>query len=204
MSDKAKRVALYCRVSTSDQTTENQKRDLTRFCESRGWHIVRVFEDTGISGAQESRPQLNELMAQARQCRFDAVMVWKFDRFARSTQHLLQALQEFKPLGIDFVSYSEGIDTSTPMGKMTFTFLGAIAEFERELIRERTKAGVARARAEGAKLGRPRVAFDVQKAVELRNTGLGFKQVARALGIPRTTLFRAIRGIPQTCVASNG
>lgn len=202
---KATRCAIYCRVSTDAQNTENQKRDLLRYCESRGWEIVETFEDVGISGAKDDRPGLNALMKAARQKKFGAVVVWKFDRFARSTQHLLRALEEFHALDVDFVSYSEGIDTSTPMGKMIFTFLGAIAEFERSLIQERVKAGISRKRAENptGAWGRPRRAIDVPRALELRAQGLGYKQIAKALGVPRTTLYRTLSAIPQSPLAQS-
>ena len=136
------KVAVYCRVSTDDQTVENQKRDLLRYCQSREWDVVQVFEDTGISGAQRDRPALDDLMKQARQRRFDVVLVARFCRFARSTEHLLAALNEFRSLGVDFVSLNEGIDTSTPMGKMIFVLLSAIYEFEREVIRSRVRSGI--------------------------------------------------------------
>lgn len=193
---KAQRVAIYCRVSTTDQTVENQKHDLTRYCEARAMKVVGVFEDIGVSGAQSSRPAVDALMNAARRREFDVVLVWRFDRFARSTQHLLQALQEFRELGIDFVSNSEGIDTSTSVGKMVFTFLSAIAEFERDIIRERVRAGIARAKAEGKHCGRPRKGIDLARAVELRRQGLGYKQIAKALGIPRSTLHSYLRNLP--------
>jgi len=186
------RIALYCRVSTSGQTTENQKRDLTRYCDSRDWPVAQVFEDVGVSGAKDSRPALDDLMRQAKQKKFNTVVVWKFDRFARSTQHLLQALQEFQALGIDFVSYSEGIDTSTPMGKMIFTFLAAIAEFERSLIKERVKAGIERAKAQGVHCGRPRVGFDVNKALRLKREGMSWSQLAKRMKVSVSTLRRTL------------
>ena len=186
------RCAVYCRVSTSDQTTENQKRDLTRYCESRDWVTAHVYEDVGISGAQDQRPALDELMLQARKQKFDVVLVWKFDRFARSVQHLLQALQEFQGLGIDFVSYSEGVDTSTAMGRMVFTFLGAIAEFERSLLRERVKAGMDRAKAEGVHCGRPRVGFDVNEALRLKQEGLSWSQLAKRTKVSVSSLRRTL------------
>jgi len=189
---KKTRCAVYCRVSTSDQTTENQKRDLTRYCESRDWAIAHVFEDVGVSGAQDRRPALDELMLQARKREFDVVLVWKFDRFARSVQHLLTALQEFQGLGLDFVSYSEGIDTSTAMGRMVFTFLGAIAEFERSLLRERVKAGMARAKAEGVHCGRPRVGFDVNEALRLKQEGMSWSQLARRMNVSVSSLRRTL------------
>jgi len=183
-----KRTAIYLRVSKPGQTTENQKRDLTRYCEARNLEITEIFEDHGISGAKESRPALDDLMKKARQRKFDMVLVWKFDRFARSTSHLLSALNEFKDLGIDFISYSEGIDTSTSVGKMVFTFLGAIAEFERSLIQERVQCGINRARENGVKFGRPHKGFDVERALSLREQGYGFRKMAKELNVSVGTL----------------
>jgi DNA invertase Pin-like site-specific DNA recombinase len=195
---KATRCAIYCRVSTDAQNTENQKRDLLRYCESRGWEIFETFEDVGISGAKDDRPGLNALMKAAKQRQFTSVVVWKFDRFARSTQHLLRALEEFRALGIDFVSCSEGIDTSTPMGKMIFTFLGAIAEFERSLIQERVKAGIARAQEDGVHCGRPRVGFDVNTAIELKRQGLSWKKLSTRMGVSISTLRRVLTPLMST------
>lgn len=127
-----------------------------RYCKAREMAVFRVYDDSGVSGAVDQRSALDELFTDARRQKFDMVLVWRFDRFARSVTHLLHSLEEFRSLGIDFVSFTEGIDTSTPMGKMIFTFLAAIAEFERSLIRERVKAGIARAQAEGIHCGRPR------------------------------------------------
>lgn len=128
-------------------------RELQQFAEARGWQIEGAYVDAGVSGAKGSRPELNRLMADAHRRRFDVVCVWRFDRFARSVSHLLRALETFKALGTDFVSFSEQMDTSTPAGKMVFTVLGAVAELERSLIVERVKAGLRNARAKGRKLG---------------------------------------------------
>jgi DNA invertase Pin-like site-specific DNA recombinase len=126
---------------------------LGEFCAHRGWSVAEEYVDVGISGSKEDRAELNRLMADAHRRRFDAVVVWKFDRFARSVSHLLRALETFKALGIDFVSLSEQVDTSTPTGKMVFTVLGAVAELERSLIAERVRAGIRNARAKGKRLG---------------------------------------------------
>lgn len=184
--------AIYCRVSTTDQTTENQKRALLQYCESRDWEIVDTYEDKGVSGAKDSRPALDRMMKAARQRKFSTVVVWKFDRFARSVNHLLRALEEFRSLDVDFVSQSEGIDTSTPMGKMIFTFLGAIAEFERSLIQERVKAGIARAQDGGVHCGRPRVGFDVNAAIEMKRQGVSWSKLAKRMGVSVSTLRRVV------------
>jgi DNA invertase Pin-like site-specific DNA recombinase len=143
------RAALYARVSTANngQDPTTQTRELREYCERRGWNVVGEYVDVGISGAKEKRPELDRLMVDGHKRRFDAVIVWKFDRFARSVSYLLRALETFRSLGIEFVSFSEQMDTTTPAGKMVFTVLGAVAELERSLIVERVKAGLRNARA---------------------------------------------------------
>jgi len=156
MKTQTTRAAIYARVSTNNgQDPGMQLRDLREYCQNRRWKITDEYVDAGISGATDSRPQLNRLMADANRCRFDVVVVWDFSRFARSASHLLRALEAFSALGIDFVSLREQIDTSTAAGKMVFTVLGAVAELERSLIGERVKAGLRNARANGSRLGRP-------------------------------------------------
>src|SRR5436853_193858 len=158
--------ALYMRVSTKGhgQTTDTQAVALREYAERRGFDVVGEYRDEGISGSKDSRPALDKLMKDARTRHFDVVIVARFDRFARSVSHLLRALEEFNHLGINFVSLSESIDTSTPMGKMIFTVLGAVAELERNLIKERVHMGISRARKEGKQLGRPKRIFDREKA----------------------------------------
>src|ERR1700726_2612071 len=186
------KVAIYARVSTTNhgQDVKVQTRDLEQFAQARGWQLIDSYLDTGISGSKDSRPELNRLMADAHQRRFDAVVVWKFDRFARSVSHLLRALENFQALGIDFVSLTEGVDTSTPTGKMVFTVLGAVAELERSLIVERVKAGLRNARAKGKTLGRPRVAVDPRRIATLRAEGRSWRAVAKQLGVGVGTLYR--------------
>ncbi|HKD64572.1 MAG TPA: recombinase family protein [Candidatus Acidoferrales bacterium] len=150
-----RRAALYARVSSSDQNPAMQMRELREFCKAREWTISDEYIDRGISGAKDSRPQLDRLMSDAHHRRFDVVAVWRFDRAARSVSHLLRALETFRSLGIEFVSLSEQIDTTTPTGKMVFTVLGAVAELERSLIGERVRAGLRNAKAKGTRLGRP-------------------------------------------------
>jgi DNA invertase Pin-like site-specific DNA recombinase len=170
-----------------------QLRDLREYCKRRGWKIAAAYVDEGISGAKDSRPELNKLMADAHRRRFDAVVVWKFDRFARSVSHLLRALENFQALGIEFVSLSECLDTSTPAGKMVFTVLGAVAELERSLIGERVRAGLRNARAKGIRLGRPRVAIDATEIRRLRSAGASWRAVGRALGVSHATALHASR-----------
>jgi DNA invertase Pin-like site-specific DNA recombinase len=187
------RVAIYARVSTINhgQDVGLQTRELRQFAEARGWTASGEYIDAGVSGAKDSRPELNRLMADAHKRRFDIVCVWRFDRFARSVSHLLRALETFKALGIDFVSYSEQMDTSTPAGKMVFTVLGAVAELERSLIVERVRAGLRNARAKGKRLGRPRVAVDVVKIASLRASGASWQNITHQLGISAGTAKRA-------------
>jgi DNA invertase Pin-like site-specific DNA recombinase len=189
------RAAIYARVSTSNhgQDVGMQTRELRQFCEARGWQVAAEYVDEGVSGAKDSRPELNRLMADAARRRFDAVVVWKFDRFARSVSHLLRALETFNSLGIAFVSLSEQTDTSTPTGKMIFTVLGAVAELERSLIAERVRAGLRNARAKGKRLGRPRVAVDAARIASLRASGQSWPQIAKALGLSVGTVYQAGR-----------
>ena len=147
-----------------------QTRELEQFAQARGWRVTGQYVDAGVSGAKDSRPELNRLIADAHKRRFDVVCVWRFDRFARSVSHLLRALEMFKALGIDFVSFSEQMDTSTPAGKMVFTVLGAVAELERSLIVERVRAGLRNARAKGKRLGRPRLPVDAARIGRLRSS----------------------------------
>ncbi len=189
------KVALYARVSTSDkgQDPEMQLRELREYCQRRGWVIVGEYVDIGVSGSKESRPQLNRLMLDAKKRKFDAIAVWRFDRFARSVSHLLRALEEFQSLGVEFVSYSESIDTSTPMGKMVYTILGATAELERNLIIERIRAGVRNAQAKGKRLGRPKVMVNAATVASMRAAGHSYRSVAAALGVSVGTVHAAVQ-----------
>jgi len=187
------RVAIYARVSTANngQDPTMQTRELREYCERRGWTVAGEYVDVGISGTKEKRPELDRLMADAHKRRFDAVCVWRFDRFARSVSHLLRALETFKALGIDFVSFSEQMDTSTPAGKMVFTVLGAVAELERSLTVERVRAGLRNARAKGKTLGRPRVTVDAARIAALRSQGLSWAKIGEALGLGEGTVRRS-------------
>ena len=186
------RVAIYARVSTANngQDPTMQTRELREYCERRGWTVTGEYVDVGISGTKEKRPELDRLMADAHRRRFDCVVVWKFDRFARSVSHLLRALETFKAQGIEFVSFSEQMDTSTPAGKMVFTVLGAVAELERSLIVERVKAGLRNAKAKGKRLGRPRAVVDHRRVTALRAKGVGWKRIAAEMGVGVGTIYR--------------
>ncbi len=187
------KAALYARVSTANngQNPEVQLRELREYCQRRGWELAGEYTDVGISGTKEKRPELDRLLAEAHRRRFDAVIVWKFDRFARSVSHLLRALETFQALGIEFVSLTEGVDTSTPAGKMVFTVLGAVAELERSLIVERVKAGLRNARAKGKRLGRPRAILNARKIGDLRAAGRSWRKIARVMECSARTCRRA-------------
>ncbi len=184
------RVALYARVSTTDQSTDSQLLDLRRYVSERGWNSFKEYVDEGISGTKDSRPALNELMNDAKKRRFDVVLVWRVDRFARSTKHLILALEEFKNLGIDFVSYQENIDTSSPLGSAIFTIISAVAQLERDIIAERVKAGLRRAKENGKKLGRPPKKVDEYEIRRLRSEGRSLRQIATELNVSKNTVVR--------------
>jgi DNA invertase Pin-like site-specific DNA recombinase len=190
-------VALYARISTSNhgQDVGLQLGDLREYVRARGWHIAGEYVDQGISGSVESRPELNRLMADARKRRFDVVACWRFDRFARSTKHLLLALEEFRSLGIQFLSYQENIDTTSPLGQAVFTIVAAVATLERDLIRDRVRAGLRNARAKGKQLGRPRVAVNDAQIVSLRASGASWRTIASKLGFGEGTVRRAAQNL---------
>jgi DNA invertase Pin-like site-specific DNA recombinase len=194
-----RRVATYARISTSlKQSTEMQMRELREYCRNRGWEITEEFIDSGVSGAKDSRPQLDRMMADAHRRRFDIVVVWKFDRFARSVSHLLRALETFRSLDIEFVSLSEQVDTSTPTGKMVFTVLGAVAELERSLTGERVRAGLRNARAKGKRLGRPPLReLSAELVRRLKRDRwrerISFKGLAQKHGVSVWTAFQICR-----------
>ena len=188
-----KSVALYARVSTLDQSCDMQLEDLRRYA-ARFAHS-REYVEVGVGGAQRHRPQLDALMKDARKRLFDVVLVWKFDRFARSVTHLVDSLEEFRALGVDFVSYTEGIDTTTPSGELLFHIMGAVAQFERDLIVERVRAGIAHARAMGKRIGRPRAVIDADQVRVLRQQGKSFRKIAQALDVPVSRVRRALASI---------
>ncbi len=191
--------ALYARVSTLDQNCEVQLEDLRRYAGKRFAHYCE-YTDAGVSGTQRHRPQLDALMRDARRRLFDVVLVWKFDRFARSLKHLIESLDEFSALGIDFISLTEGIDTTTPAGQLLFHIVGAVAQFERDLIVERVRAGMAHARAMGKRIGRPRAAVDVEAVSKLRLEGRSLREIARTLDVPVSRVRRALLRLPAKTV----
>jgi DNA invertase Pin-like site-specific DNA recombinase len=188
------KTALYARVSTSDkgQDPQMQLRELREYCERRGWTITSEYIDVGVSGSKDSRPQLNKLMADAKQRRFDAILCWKLDRFGRSLKHLVSALGEFEALGVVFVSLRDSFDLTTPAGRLMFNMVASFAEFERDLIRERVKAGIANRRAKGFRVGRKPVSIDSVKLQALRSEGLTIREIATSLGCSRSLVHKTL------------
>src|ERR1039458_6391364 len=192
------RIGIYARVSTKDQSCELQVRDLRAYCAARGFDLVREYVDVGQSGAKDSRPELNILMDDARKRQFDAIVVWRFDRFARSTKHLLSAVEEFRSLGIQFISYQENIDTSSALGQALFTIVSAVAQLERDLIRERVTAGIRHACACSKQLGRPRRIIDREELVRLQAEGVSLRQIAKKLGVLYGTVRLRVRNVESS------
>src|SRR5229473_7826992 len=178
------KAALYARVSTTNhgQDPQLQTREMREYCQRRGWEIAGEYTDVGISGSKDSRPELNRLMADAKQRQFDAVCVWKLDRFGRSLRHLVNALADLESLGVSFVSIKDNLDLSTPSGRLMFQIIGAMAEFERSLIQERVRAGLRNAILNGKTLGRPRRIVNGDQMARLREQGASFREIAKAVG----------------------
>ena len=188
-----KRVAIYVRVSTKDQSVDMQLNDLERYSRERGLNVFKVYEDSGVSGTKETRPALNELMDHAKKKRFDMVLVWRFDRFARSTKHLVTALHEFRHIGIDFISFQENIDTSSPLGEAIFTIISAMSTLERDIIAERVKGGLRKAKAKGKRLGRPNDEIDVDKVIKFKEQGKSIREIAKHLNLSRGKVERTLK-----------
>lgn len=189
------RAAIYLRVSTDTQTTENQRRELAAVAAHRGWEIVGIYEDAGVSGAKgrDKRPEFDRLCRDATRRRFDVVMSWSVDRLGRSLQDLVGFLAELHSVGVDLFLHQQGVDTTTPAGKAMFQMLGVFAEFERSLIRTRVVAGLDRARAQGKQLGRPKADADVEGRIkELRATGMGILKIAREVGCGTSVVQRVL------------
>jgi DNA invertase Pin-like site-specific DNA recombinase len=201
------KAALYVRVSTADQNSQGQLLDLRQLAQQRGWEIVEIYTDHGISGARTRRPALDRLMADAFHHRFDIVVVWSFDRMARSVRHLLETLDELNRLGIQFISLRENIDSQGPLGRALFTIIGLVAELERSLICERVRCGMRRARLEGRQLGRK--PLDVDRAAILRDRehGMSLGDLAKAYRISRTSVHRILHplgsAVPKTSLQSH-
>ncbi len=188
-----KRVAIYARVSTTDQTCDNQLRDLRDYCRARGWTDVREFIDTGISGTKERRPALDRMMVEVKARRVDVLVVAAFDRFGRSVRHLVEALELFRHLGVEFISLREQIDTGTSLGQAIYVIISAISALERSLIVERVKSGLRRARAEGKRLGQPRLKVDERQLRIVASQKLPVRTAAKALGVSASSYLRLVR-----------
>jgi len=198
MGTTRKRAAIYARVSTDQQTTTNQLRELRAVARRMGWHLDGEYIDRGISGAKgrDKRPAFDRLCTAATRREFDVVMAWSVDRLGRSLQHLVGFLGEIHAKGIDLYLHQQGIDTTTPAGKALFQMCGVFAEFERAMIQERVRAGLSRAREQGKRLGRPRVAETVERAIrEARKQRIGIKKIARQLGVGTGTVQRVVAAI---------
>jgi DNA invertase Pin-like site-specific DNA recombinase len=188
------RVALYARVSTlNGQHPEMQLSELREYVSRRGWQIIAKFVDEGVSGSRERRPQLDRLMADAHRRKFDAVLVWKIDRFGRSLRHLVNALADLDAYGIAFISLRDNIDLSTPSGRLMFPVIGAMSEFEKSLIVERVRAGLRNAVARGVRLGRPKRTVDAAEIARLRASGASWREVAEQMHIGVGTAIRALQ-----------
>jgi len=192
------RAAIYARVSTvgNGQNPDVQLRELREYCERRGLTIQGEYVDVGISGSKESRPELDRLMAVCKKRLVDAVIVYRYDRFARSLRQLVNALEEFRVLGIDFISIHEGVDTSTANGRLVFGIFASIAEFERELTIDRVRSGLAHAKSRGVRLGRPKAVVDASAIAVLRAQGASWKAVAAQLGVSVGTCWKVAKTAP--------
>lgn len=192
MQQDIKTVAIYARVSTKEQTPENQLLDLRRYAAAHNWTVQAEYVDHGVSGTKESRPALNLMMDAVRKRKVDCILVWRFDRFARSIGHLVLALEEMRARGVQFVSYQENIDTSTPLGKAVYLIVGAVAELERNIIIERIHCSLRRARAEGKVLGRRPTLF-AKDVTPLRAQGVPVPEIAKRFGVTRQTVYNVLR-----------
>ena len=196
-----KKAVIYARVSTLDQHAETQLLDLRQLAAQRGLEILREYTDQGISGARSRRPALDDLLRDARRAQFDVVLVWACDRLARSTRHFLEVLDELNHLGIEFISYREALDSGGPLGRAFVTIIGAIAELERNLIVERVRAGMRRARLEGRHIGRRPLNVDRDAIWREHLQRRSYKQIAKAFGVSKTYVARVIqeqkKGMPK-------
>ena len=187
------RAAIYARVSTVDQEPENQLQELRRYVQARGWTGTE-FVDHGVSGAKDRRPALDRLVTDAKRRRFDVLVCWRLDRLGRNLRHLILLLDDLQAIGVGFVSLAEGIDATTPAGRLQLHILGAIAEFERARVVERVQAGLQRAKRQGRTLGRPRRVITPRDLARIE--GLSSREAAKALGVPRSTLQRYLAQKP--------
>lgn len=194
----SRRVAIYARVSTSNgQSVGMQLRDLHELAKRRDFELIEEYCDQGVSGSRESRPALDALLRDARRRKFDVVLVWKLDRLGRSLVHLVRLLQDLRALGVELISFSEGLDFTTTTGKLLYQVISAFAEFERDCIRERVRAGLRNARAKGKRLGRPRVVVDACRIAALRAQGRSWREITAETGVSKGTAQRALCSLPK-------
>jgi DNA invertase Pin-like site-specific DNA recombinase len=190
------KAAIYARVSTSaNQSVEMQLRDLRQLAQQRGFEIVAEFCDEGFSGSSDSRPQLDRMLADAQKGKFSAILIWRLDRLGRSLQHLVRLFENFRVWNVALISYGEGLDFSTPMGKLFYQLSGAFAEFERDCIRERVRAGLRNAKAKGVRLGRKRVSLDLAAIQALRAEGQSIAVIAKKTGYSTGSIFRTLKNV---------
>jgi DNA invertase Pin-like site-specific DNA recombinase len=197
-----KRVAIYARVSTHEQTADNQILDLVNFCKLREWTVTQTFIDTGISGAKDDRPKLNEMMGLLRRHKFDVMLVWALDRFARSMKHLVLTLDELRELKVDFISFRQNIDTSTSQGRLMFHVIAGMAEFERDMIRDRVMSGLRRAKSEGKHLGRPGIPDSKVAEILAFRGKASVRHIASQVGVSKSVVQKVLSLNPIQNVAS--
>ena len=194
---KSDKVGLYGRVSTTDkgQDPELQLKDLRAYANARGWKVFGEYVDKGESGAKDRRPQLDRLMEDARKRRIDGILVWKLDRFGRSLKSLVTTLEELRALGIQFVSYTENLDFSTPAGRAMANLIGVFAEFERDLIRERVRAGIQNAKSKGIRVGRrPLIDEKLLRTVrDRRDKGISIRGISKELGLSKSLVHKSLQ-----------
>jgi len=189
-----KTVAVYARGSTDRQTADSQLHELRDFVKRSQWRVVGEYIDQGYTGSNTRRPAFTEMMSEARRKKFDILLVWKLDRLGRSLKDLINTLDELGSLGIEFISYENQLCTSTPSGKLLFQIIGAVAEFEKDIIRERVKAGLANAQRKGKRLGRPAYPDTLyHKAADLHKKGFSFRSIAKELGVDEATIRKRIK-----------
>ncbi len=198
------RVALYLRVSTTDQDPESQGREVRAFAVARGWEAVETYQDLGVSGARARRPALDHLLQDAWRGHFQAVVVWDLSRMARSTLNALQLLQEFEQMKVRLIAVKQTFDTDTPLGRAFFTLAAMFAELERSILIERVRAGMARARAEGKRIGRPPRHVDLARLGRLRADGHSIRQIARDLAVPSSTVAKRLKLFASNAGAGAG
>ena len=193
MKAKNQMVAIYARVSTDKQKVDMQLNELRDFVKRSGWKVYKEFIDEGYTGSNTKRPAYNEMISESRKRKFDILVVWKLDRLSRSLKDLINTLDELGYLGINFISYDNNLDTTTPTGKLVFQIIGAVAEFEKDIIRERVVAGLENAKQKGTQLGRPKIHDGIlDKAKELRKQGLSFRKIEKQLGVGEGTIRKKI------------